>query len=635
MCKKTLAVILAILMMLGCVSAVADVTKQEKVYVVSGADGTVKSVTDNVRLDNPDGMDSIADQTILAGIENLSGSESFTLEDGTLTWQADGNDIIYQGTSNKAPAIVPVVTITLDGEAVSAAELKEREGDAVLAVTYQVNEAVPALAITAMLLPETGVSGLQTENAQVMNEMGRQILVGYAVPGVNTKLDLPASFTASFHADHTKLDWMMTIVTTEPIRLACEAAEEMVNVDWHAELDEVTTILTAMSRNEALPETEGMSKDFVLKLNELNSGLVSLDDGAKQLADGAAQLYGTEADDEAGTEATGIIALSDGLTALGSGLETLTANNDALNEGGKAIFEAILETANAQIVASGLDAGGISIPMLTSSNYSEALNTAITQLDTETLYAAAYTQVEAVVRPQVEAQEAEIRAGVEHAVRGKVLEAVLAQLGLNLTVEQYEAAVQAGQVTADQAAQLNGAVESQMETDEVKAQVDTAVQEQIESLVKENIENYLASDETIQAKLAQAESVVEKLTTLKNQLDQVSTFVAGLKAYTDGASQAADGAALLSAGVEQLEAGAAQLAQGSDSLYTDGTHVLKTSILAAEAELAQELLPYAEETLPEALDVFEETLNLTRNAHYDLAPEGIRTTTLYLIRTDL
>lgn len=635
MCKKTLAVILAILMALGCVSAMADVTKQEKVYVVSGADGTVKSVTDNVRLENPDGMDSIADQTILTGIENLGGSETFTLEDGALTWQADGNDIIYQGTSDKAPAVVPVVTITLDGETVSAAQLKDREGEAVLTVAYQANEAVPALAVTAMLLPETGVSGLRTENARVISEMGRQVLVGYAAPGANAKLELPASFTASFHADHAELDWMMTVATSEPIRLACETAEEKTDVDWRAELDEVTAVLTAMSRNETLPEANGRAKDFALKLNELNSGLVSLDDGAKQLADGAALLYGTEADDETGAEATGIIALSNGAAALDSGLEALTQNNDALNGGAEAIFTATLDAANAQIAASGLDAAGITVPALTADNYAQVLNAAVAQMDPEALKAAAYAQVEAVVRPQVEAREAEIRTGVEQVVRGKVLQAVLAKLGLGLTAEQYEAAVQAGQVTAEQATQIAAAVDGQMETDEVKAQVGAAVQEQIESLVQENTEDYLASDETIRAKLAQAGSAAESLAALEGQLDQVSAFVTGLKAYTDGAAQAADGAAMLSAGAEQLEAGAAQLAQGADSLYADGTQVLKASILAAEADLAQELLPYAEDTLPEALDVFEETRDLTRNAHYDLAPEGIRTTTLYLIRTDL
>lgn len=216
-----------------------------------------------------------------------------------------------------------------------------------------------------------------------------------------------------------------------------------------------------------------------------------------------------------------------------------------------------------------------------------------------------------------------------------MLEAVLTQQGMNLIADQYKAAVQAGQVTADQAAQINAAVDGQMETDEVKAQIDAAVQEQIESLVRENTENYIATDETIQTKFTEAQTALDSLTALKGKLDQVNAFVAGLKAYTDGAAQAADGAAMLSAGAGQLKDGAAQLAQGAGSLYADGTQVLKTSILAAEADLAQKLLPYAEDTLPEVLDLFEEARNLTGNAHYDLAPEGIRTTMLYLIRTDL
>ena len=126
MCKKTVSWILAVLMVFGCVSATAETAKQEKVYVTAGADGTVTSVTDSIRLENPDGLETIEDRTMLSGIENMGGNESFTLDGEVLTWQAGGNDIVYQGTSDKAPALVPVVTITLDGETVSAAELKDR-----------------------------------------------------------------------------------------------------------------------------------------------------------------------------------------------------------------------------------------------------------------------------------------------------------------------------------------------------------------------------------------------------------------------------------------------------------------------------------------------------------------------------
>ena len=634
MCKKTVAMILAILLALGCVSATAEVNKQEKIYVVAGADGTVTSITDNIRLENPDGLDTIMDQTLLTGIENLGGKETFSLDGITLTWQADGRDIIYQGTSDKAPALVPVVTIALDGETVSPAELKDREGEAVLTVSYQANESVPALAVTAMLLPESGVSGLKAENASVITEMGRQILVGCALPCADASLELPASFSASFHADHTDLGCMMTFVSSDPIRLACDTIDGKVDTDLHNELDEAKAVLSAMSRNEVLPETTGKTKDLAQKLNELNNGLVQLDDGAKQLADGTKALYGSEASAD-GTEPSGVVALSDGMATLGSGLAALTQNNEALNAGADTVFAAILETANAQIAASGLDAAGITLPALTAENYTAALDAVLSQLDPDTLKSAAYGQVEAVVRPKVDAQESQIRTGVEEAVKAKVLEAVLEQVQPGLTVEQYTSAVKSGKITADQAAQVNGAVDTQMAAKETAAKIDAAVQEKKEELVKENVENYLASDEKVQAKLADARSAADSLTALKTKLDQVSTFVNGLKAYTEGTAQAAQGAGKLNAGLAQLKDGAAQLAQGADNLYTNGTQLLKESILDAEADLARSLLPYAEDTLPDALRVFEETRDAAQDAHYDLVPEGMQATTPYLIRTDL
>lgn len=637
MCKKAVSWILAVLMVFGCVSATAETAKQEKVYVTACADGTVTSVTDSIRLENPDGLDTLEDRTMLAGIENMGGKEIFSLDGEVLTWQAGGNDIVYQGTSDKAPALVPVVTITLDGETVSAAELKDREGEAVLKVSYRSEDAVPALAVTAMLLPEKGVSGLKAENAFVVNEMGRQVLVGYAVPGMNPLLQLPASFTASFHADHADLGWMMTIVTSEPIRMACEAADEKTDLDLNAELKELQAVVAAMGMNKPLPETNGVTKEFVTRLNDLNNGLAGLDDGAKQLADGAKQLYGSMAsgeDGEAG-EASGAVALSEGAAALDTCLAALAQNNEALDNGADAIFSAILDAANTQLAASGLDAAGITVPALTAENYAEILDSVMAQVSPDALKTTAYAQVETAVRPQVDAQEAQIRAGVEEAVKAKVLEAVLAQVNPDLTAEQYEAAVKAGMVTAEQAEQVSGAVNAQMETDEIKAQADAAVLEKKEELVRENVEKYLASDETVQAKLAEAGKAQESLAALKAQLDQVSMFVTGLKEYTAGVAQAADGASRLNAGAAQLKDGAELLAQGADSLYTDGTQVLKASILKAEAELAQKLLPATTLVLPEALREYEQTLDLMQNAHYDLAPEGIRTTTLYLIRTDL
>ena len=88
MCKKAVSWILAVLMVFGCVSATAETAKQEKVYVTACADGTVTSVTDSIRLENPDGLDTLEDRTMLAGIENMGGKEVFSLDGEVLTWQA-------------------------------------------------------------------------------------------------------------------------------------------------------------------------------------------------------------------------------------------------------------------------------------------------------------------------------------------------------------------------------------------------------------------------------------------------------------------------------------------------------------------------------------------------------------------
>ena len=233
MSKKIISVLLALTLALGCCSALAENTKHERVYVVTKPDGTVKSITDNIRLENTDGLEELIDRTMLTSIENLGGKESFVLDGETLTWQAKGNDISYQGTSEKTPVILPIVHLTLDGQEISAEELKDKTGEAVLTISYQMTESLPVLAVTVLPLPETGVSDLKLENATVLSEMGRQVLVGWAVPGMDEKLELPASFTATFHADHAELNWMMTLTTADPIDLACRELDERIDMFKH------------------------------------------------------------------------------------------------------------------------------------------------------------------------------------------------------------------------------------------------------------------------------------------------------------------------------------------------------------------------------------------------------------------
>ena len=609
MSKKIIAMLTALVMVLGCTGALAENKKHERVYVVAGADGTVNSITDSIRLENTDGLEELVDRTMLTDIQNVGGNETFTLEGETLIWKADGKNVTYQGTSDKTPAVLPSVTLTLDGEEISAADLKEKNGEAVLTVTYRTEGKAPALALSVLPLPEEGISDLKTENAAVLTEADRSVLVGWAVPNIDDSLQLPASFSASFHADHADLGWMLTFCSSDPLEAACREIDSRVNVDPDAALQEITSLLTALRDGADLPETEGKTKEIADRINELNKGLKDLDAGAVKLADGAQQV-------------------SDGAIALNTGLGTLKKNNEALNGGAEKIFAAILNTANEQIAVSGLADAGVTMPALTAENYAEVLDGVIAQFDPDTLKAAASAKVAEEVRKQVAANEDKIREGVRETVKGKVLEAVLKAAGFDMTAEQYAAALKGGLVTKEQAAQVETAVDARMNSEEILTRTETAFQDQMDKLVTENTEAYLAKDETIAAKLVQAAAARGQLQDLKEQLDQVNTFVTGLKDYTDGVAQASDGAANLSAGAMLVSAGASALQEA-------GTQTLKDSILSAEKSAAEKILPFAEKDLTDALNAWKAVKNHLSDTGYDLKPEDVDEETVYIIRTDL
>ena len=78
--------------------------------------------------------------SMLENIENTGGDEAFSQDGESVIWQADGKDIVYQGTSDKAPAVVPRVTVTVDGKEADASALSSLTGDVTLTVSCEAQE---------------------------------------------------------------------------------------------------------------------------------------------------------------------------------------------------------------------------------------------------------------------------------------------------------------------------------------------------------------------------------------------------------------------------------------------------------------------------------------------------------------
>lgn len=106
-------------------------SKDETVYVLAGADGSVKKIIVSDWIKNSLNSDTIDDQSGLTDVENVKGDETYTLNGENMKiWDAQGNDIYYRGNITKDLPVNLKLNYILDGKAISPDELagKSRKG---------------------------------------------------------------------------------------------------------------------------------------------------------------------------------------------------------------------------------------------------------------------------------------------------------------------------------------------------------------------------------------------------------------------------------------------------------------------------------------------------------------------------
>ncbi len=589
--KRIIAILLsACIACMAVLPALAEGKKDETVYVISNADGSAKNIIVSDHLTNPDGADTIADVSELEEIENVKGDETFS--DGT--WQANGNEIYYQGKSSDALPVEMKISATLDGAEIAPSELAGKSGHVVLHIEYQVNVSyenegetvkVPFAVVMGTLLDNDVFSNVTVKNGCAVNDGDRTLAIGLCIPGIKAGLglddkdiELPESIEIEADAENFSLPVTVSLATTEAF-----AALDAGMLDDAESLKETASKLT-----DAMTQLLDGENQLYNGLNTMNDGLSSLNDGVEQLASGT------------GTLATGADTLATGLT-------TLTDNNAALVSGAEQVFETLLAQANAALTQAGVET------TLTIDNYASVLDTLAEAASTDAVTAQAKAKVEEAVRAQEDtvrsAVTEAVRAQVEEQVTAAVKEQVLEQIltSQNLTKETYEAAQKSGMISAEQQKKLDAALDQQMQSESVLAIVAQQTESQMASdtvtaLIEENTENQVQllveqnmQSETVQAQIAAACEQGTSLVTLKAQLDSYNTFYSGLIAYTNGVSDAAAGAAQLKDGAVALQSGTAQLkdampalTEGASSLV-DGAKALVDGLTEFDDEAVSKL----------------------------------------------
>ena len=323
-------------------------SKTETVYVFASASGEVHKIIVSDWIHNPLGSDTLNDSSTLGSVENVKGDETYTVnEAGLRVWDAKGNDIYCQGTTDSELPVSVSVSFSLDGVPVSAEELAGKSGRVKIRFDY-INKCsetveidgkkedihVPFAMLTGVLLDGDVFSNVEVSNGKLVNDGDRIIAAGLAFPGLqenlgidSEKLEIPNYVEITADAKNFKLTNTVTI-----------AANELFNNIDSSKFDDIDSLKSSMT--------------------ELSDSMTALTDGSSALYDGLCTLL--EKSDEL---AAGIDALAEGAAQLKAGAQSAAQGAESLCGG-----------------ADALAAAGLDIPALTIENYAQVLNAVIAQL---------------------------------------------------------------------------------------------------------------------------------------------------------------------------------------------------------------------------------------------------------------
>lgn len=327
-------------------------SKEEIVYVFADAKGVQDHIIVNERLKNVTGKSSISDVSELQNITNVSGDETFAAgSNNSLTWDAAGSSITYQGTTAKTSPITMKVTYYLDGKEISPENLAGRSGKVTIRYDYTNNEkttvnvngkdysvAVPFTMITGMVLPSEHFSNIEVTNGKLSEVSDSTVVIGMTMPGLKESLslkfdnetldmDIPEYFEVTADVTDFELDMSMSVATSN---LLSDLNADEISIDsLKSKMTELQTAADQLTDGTvALQEgTEALADN----VPALQKGVEELDSAASMLTDATSQLAagGGALNDGAVDLKTGVYAYADGISSASAGAKELNENMSA------------------------------------------------------------------------------------------------------------------------------------------------------------------------------------------------------------------------------------------------------------------------------------------------------------------
>ena len=563
--------------------------KNETVYVLAGADGSVKKIIVSDWIKNVLGDGKLNDASDLSGIENVKGDEGYTMGGGnTKVWDAEGNDIYYRGNIDRELPVSVKISYALDGKPVSADEIAGKSGNVTVRFDYTNNQYktvtidrkeetiyVPFAMLTGMLLDNDVFTDITVTGGRLVNDGDRTAVVGVAFPGLREnlglteeQLPLPSYVEIRAKAKNFRLATTVSVATNEPFS----------KIDTGVFEDATTTVEE--------------------KLSALSGAMTQLLNGSSRLYDGVSTLL----------EQSG--ALISGIGQIADGLKQLNGNSETLRSGAGQVFDSLLATAQNELAKAGVSV------TLTTETYAAVLDGVIASLKTPgteehpTAHDSIVSAVTAAVREQVTDK-------VTEAYRAGILTKVLSAQGM--TAEQYQAALAAGMISAEVQDKIDAAVYLQMKKTDTQTAVSALVDAQmagaeVQARITQNVTEQVAAR-------------VEQIEALKQQLTAYNTFYTGVNDYTAGVDAAY-------AGMQQLVSELPKLTDGIDQLK-DGAGQLKDGLGQFNEEVVKKLTDLASGDIRPLLIRLRATIDVSKSYQsFAGIGEGMDGQVKFIYRTD-
>ena len=279
--------------MVGYTIPVFAYTKDETVYSKLDASGNNYKTVVSEHLKNSEDAELINDLSNLLNVTNTNGEETFTQDGNKFTWNAKGNDIYYQGDTEKELPIDCNIKYELDGKEISKDELAGKSGKLKIDLQYtnkekrvvtvngrNVNVYVPFVVVAGTMIKNEKAQNIEVSTGKVVDDGSKTLVVGLAMPGLQESLgiskndiDIPSNVEITMDVTDFEMQSIVTYVTPKVFG----------NDDLKA-FDELDKIYADVNK------LQSASNQILTGATALNDGASKVNDGAKQVNSGANEL---------------------------------------------------------------------------------------------------------------------------------------------------------------------------------------------------------------------------------------------------------------------------------------------------------------------------------------------------------